>query len=791
MSTLGLVLSAPLQAQTAAPRACHIRWEAVPPLPVFSATEASQLQLEADSLSGEAGVSLLAQGRVRLQRGLLTLNADRVEYRFGDDRVRAAGHIELQRGSDSYRGDELDLNTQSAEGYVTEPRFRFARTQAGGRAQRVDFLGQNRLSVLGASYSSCELSDDTTPPWVLTTRRVRLDFDANEGLAENAVVRFYGVPILAAPLLSFPVTEARKSGWLPPRIEIASTSGLDLAVPYYWNIAPDQDATLTPTVSTKRGAGFEGEYRYLLDQSKGEVQLAWLPHDNTRGISRWALKVQQSGQAGLMLDYDWKLLRVSDDDYWIDGLRGADSVTPRLLGSQAQLRQRRNLSLGEWGDVDQLIYARARTWQTLQGDALTDRIDAPYRQAPQVGALWNGQHGALNWSLQTEFNRYDHQDSTQITGTRAHALGSVAWPLGQGGWQLTPRLGFNAATYQLDQPLADGRRSATRLIPTLSVDNAWIFERPVEAFGHALTQTLEPRLLYVHTPWRDQSALPQFDSAALDFNATTVFAENAFSGIDRVSDTHQVTAGLSSRFVDAGDGRELARLGIAQRYLLRDQRITPDGEPLTQRFSDVLLLASTSALPKWTLEGALQFNPDSDRVVRSIASARYSPGPFRTLYVSHRLQRGVSEQLGLGWQWPLHGPLPDFSPAAQAVRAGAEASATNPLPRASASARCEGTLYGVGRLDYSVRDRRMSGAIAGLEYDAGCWIGRIVANRQSTGQNAATTRLMLQLELTGLSRLGTNPLTVLKDNIPGYQLLSEPRSARADASAEPSTETSR
>lgn len=717
------------------------------------------LRLEADRLSGITGQSLQAQGSARLQRGLLSLQADAVEYRFDADRVRATGRVELLRGGDSYRGTLLDIDTRSAEGYFLAPNFRFGRTQAGGRAERVDFLGPNQLSVRGAQYSSCALEDGVTPPWVLTTRRIRINFDTNEGLADDAVVRFYGVPILAAPLLSFPVTDQRKSGWLPPRIDLASSSGLEIGSPYYWNIAPDLDATLTPTVYSKRGAGLDGEVRYLNATSQGETGWVALPNDTTRGTSRWAARWQHSGQLGRAVDYDWQLLRVADADHWRDGLRGADALTPRLLGSQAQLRQRRTLASGDWGDIDQLLYLRARTWQTLQGQSSADPLEAPYRQAPQAGALWRGQHARLQWSLQTELNRFDHQDAAQLTGERAHALASVAWPLVQSGWQLTPRLGLNAAAYRLDTPLADGRRSVARAIPTLSIDSAWVLERSIDALGTALTQTLEPRLLYVHTPWRDQSQLPRFDSAALDFNATTLFAENAFSGVDRVSDAHHITAGVSTRFIEAGSGNELARMGVAQRYLLRDQRITAEGTPQTERFSDVLVVGSTSALPRWTLDGALQFNPESDRVVRSIASARYSPGPFRTLYVSHRLQRGVSEQAAVGWQWPLGG--------------GAS--------RAPASD-CRGTLYGVGRIDYSVRDRRMSGLIAGLEYDAGCWVGRVVANRQSTGNSAATTRLSMQLELIGLSRLGlgTNPLAVLKDNVPGYQLLGATPTSRFD-----------
>ena len=778
-----LALIAALTPLAAAAQSCRIsapEWATQGlslPLVDASAVDDDRIHLEADRLSGQTGETLVADGRARLQRGLLSLQAEHMEYRQREDRVQATGQVLLARGDDRYQGSELSLNTEHQEGYFLEPRLYLGRTQAGGRAERVDFIGRNRLVVRGAAYSSCALVDGETAPWVLTTRRVRLDFDANEGLAEGAVLRFYGVPILAAPVLSFPVTEDRKSGWLPPLITTSSNAGFGLSVPYYWNIAPDLDATLTPTVLSKRGAGLESEFRYLRPHWRGEINGFWLPRDLTAGRDRWATRWTQQGDLPDDVHYDWHLLRVSDDNYWKDGLRGAESLTPRLLASTAQAQQRRLLQVAGLGEVEQHLYARLQQWQVLQDTDPSTQIAPPYQRTPQIGALWSNRGGPLQWSLQTEFNRFTNTDPTRIAGSRLHALGQVALPLGNEGWRLTPRASFNAAGYDVDRPLSDGRTRAGRVIPSVSVDSAWSLDRETRAFGRDLTQTLEPRLLYAYTPWRDQSALPDFDSAALDFNATTVFSENVFSGIDRVSDANQLTGGLTTRYLDRHSGAELARLGIAQRYRLSDQRITADGVSATSRFSDVLVQGSLMAIPHWTLDSSLQFNTDSDRVERTITSVRYSPGPLRTLYASHRRNRGVSEQLALGWQWPIDGLL---APVSRLV--GNDTAKANGPARSSTSS-CDGRLYGVGALDYSLKDRRISGAIVGFEYDAGCWIGRVVARRQSTSLQASSTQLMLQLELVGLSRLnaGSNPLAVLKDNIPGYQLLRDPRAAAATA----------
>ena len=730
------------------------------------------LGFEADRLEGRLDQRLTLEGNVQLRQAPLRLGAQRVEYDVTRDFLRAEGEVEVERGGDVYRGPRLELELQRMSGHFLSPRFEFARTQTGGSAARLDFLDEDRVNVTGARYSGCrpdpiavDAQGRARLDWVLEADRLRLDFGANEGIAEGAVLRFLDVPILAMPVLSFPLTSARKSGWLPPGIDVANTSGLEVAVPYYWNIAPQFDATLTPVVSSKRGAGLDTEFRYLTGpQARGETHLFALPRDEVAGTARWAARWLQEGQIGQDGHYAWRTQRVSDDAYWQDGLRGTDSLFPRLLGSEAWVQRR----TGGWdarGDGGEtVLYARAQTWQSLQESS--SPFDAPYRRAPQVGLRHDGAGHGFEWSLTLEGNRFTHADPTKLQGSRAHAIGSLALPVGDDGWRLTPRLGLNAAAYATESAMSDGRLRAHRVIPSFSLDSAWTFERPTAAFGRALTQTLEPRLLYLRTGYRDQSSLPNFDAGINDFNAVSVFADRSFSGIDRVADADQITAGLTTRFLDATTGAEAARLGVAQRYLLRDQRITADGQPLTQRFSDVLLTGATSALPSLTLEASAQYSPEVDRLVRSIASVRYSPGPFRTVNATYRLLRGTSEQMELGWQWPLNGPVGLGS----TLMRWWDRDDARPAPVAGA---CQGTLYGVGRVDWSVRDSRISGALLGVEYDSGCWIARMVVQRQSTGASAATNRLMLQLELVGLSRLGPNPLRVLKDNIPGYQLLRD------------------
>jgi LPS-assembly protein len=270
-------------------------------------------------------------------------------------------------------------------------------------------------------------------------------------------------------------------------------------------------------------------------------------------------------------------------------------------------------------------------------------------------------------------------------------------------------------------------------------------------------------MLYVNTPFVDQSSYPNFDSAVKDYSFASIYSENVFSGIDRVSDTHALTAGVTTRLLDAGTGVELLQLGIVQRYLFNDQLVTETGVPEDRGYSDVLLRGSTRVLQPWNLEGYLRYSPSVDRVVRTILGAQYAPGPFRTLNLAYRYARDVSSQYEVSWQWPIYEP-PGGTRRLDGERSGSSGS-------------CGGAWYTVGRVAYNTTEDRVTDSVIGVEYDAGCWIARMAVSRWSTGVSQASTQVLLQLELVGLSRLGSNAINVLRDNIPGYQLLRDRRSA--------------
>ena len=336
------------------------------------------------------------------------------------------------------------------------------------------------------------------------------------------------------------------------------------------------------------------------------------------------------------------------------------------------------------------------------------------------------------------------------------SVAQLSRPFVAPGGYVTPKLQLHATSYQFDSPIVGGATSASRVVPTFSLDSGLQFERPASLFGRNFTQTLEPRAFYVRTPYRDQSRLPNYDSGENDFNFATVFTENAFVGNDRISDANLLTMGLTSRLLNPDTGAEAVRVGVAQRLRFTDQKVAlPGGLPITDRISDLLFGTSINWVPEWTFDSTVQYNPKIGKSERSTFGVRYSPGDYRVVSAAVRRQRDVSSSLDVGWQWPINDLWGDKG---KNLGAG--------------KGQGGGRYYGVGRLNYSFQDKKLVDAVVGVEYDGCCWIGRVLQRSQS-GTTTSNTRILFQLELVGFSRLGVNPLDTLKANIPRYQFLRD------------------
>jgi len=733
-----------------------------PQLPVF---------VFGDRATGSPDSHAHIEGNAELRRGDTVLRADHMDYQVPTDRATASGNVTINQAGNRYAGNVLELHLGSFTGFFSDVRYQLLATQAHGEAERVDFLGRDHSLIHRATYTACQRTeydtgeeDNTTPwqpDWQLRAKRIHLDHAEDVGTAEGGVLEFKGVPILAAPYLTFPLSGRRKSGLLPPTLGLDNLSGVEYAQPYYWNIAPNRDATITPVLMSKRGAALGLDVRYLEPAYHGEWGMNYLPRDWVRGGSRWAYSLRHHhgfatplGALGLHIN----IQRVGDNDYWRDFSHRTsmwpddtrDHLTQRLLPGDATLH---------WASGTQSLMLRTLRWQTLQD--VRNPITPPYDRSPQLHWRANPSLGyGLEAALEVDTTHFQ-SDTTfyrQPNGRRSYALASLRRPFTTAAGFITPRLQLHSSHYAFSHTLANGQSSATRTVPTFSLDSGLVLERDTHWFGRDFLQTLEPRAFYTYTPYRSQHLLPVYDTAAMDFNFASIYSENAFGGQDRIADNNLLTFGVTTRLLDPASGSEAVRLGIAQRLRFSDQKVTmPGGLPVSERLSDILLGAGLHWTPQWGLDATVQYNPKNRRSVRSTVAARWSPGPYRSLSAAWRMHKLTtfvsepSEQLDIGWQWPL-----------------------GDLLRATAKGEREaGRWYSVGRLNYSLRERRFIDTVLGLEYESCCWTGRVVLERLQRSYNTSNTRIMFQLELRGFSRLsfGSNPLSSLRHNVPGYRVL--------------------
>lgn len=706
---------------------------------------------------GQTDVQTILEGDAMLRRGDLSVRADRLEYYQPDDLAKATGHVRVNRAGNIYEGPAMEVRLEAFEGFFTEPNYTFLQNEAHGEAKRIDFIDDKRMVIHNATFTTCKRQPGPSwmPDWILRATSIRVDNEEDTGQAEGAVLSFKGVPILPFPSVSFPLSDKRKSGFLPPTIGLDNVNGLELTQPYYWNIAPNRDATLYPTLMTKRGVDLGGEFRYLENNYNGKLRLDYMPDDKLRDSTRWGFAflhtgLWDTGVSGLgNVAVALNLNRVSDDNYWKDFTRLTPSLTQRLLPNDINLL---------WAKGDVTVNFRTLSWQTLQD--VTSPITPPYDRFPQLAARYARDNvNGYDFSVDADFTHF--QADTVLTGQpnaqRSFMLAQISRPFLAPAGFITPKLQLHVSNYQFDTPLADGSTSASRVVPTFSLDSGLVFERNAEFFGHSFRQTLEPRAFYVYTPFRSQNKLPIYDTAANDYNFASIYTENAFVGNDRIADNNLLTLGVTTRLLDPLTGAENARFGIAQRFRFADQNVTlPGAAPVAERLSDVLLGASVNLSTKWSFDSTLQFNPKADQSVRATVGGRYSPGDYRVVSAAYRFQRDSSEQLDLGWQWPLNDLWGDRG---QELGAG--------------RGQGPGRWYSVGRLNYSLRESKLVDAVIGLEYDAGCWLGRVVLERLQTSTSSANQRIMFQIEFVGFSRLGANPLQTLKENIPRYQYLRE------------------
>jgi LPS-assembly protein len=680
------------------------------------------LFLYADRIESTAPNVIEASGNVEARQAGQNFFADWLLYDISLNAIEARGQVRLEQPALLVSGDTLKLDLDDYSGELTQPEYRFAAQPGRGNAERIDFIDENRSTLQDATYTTCPVDNDD---WFLKVGELDIDRTRNVGTARDASLQFLGVPILYTPWMDFPLSNERKSGVLPPTFGTTERSGIDLLVPYYFNLAPNYDATLYPRLLSKRGVQVGGEFRYLLENVQGENRLEYL-NDSEINRSRWGVALSNLYRVSPTTLAGMRFNRVSDNDYFRD-LSNLISITSvSHLNQEAWVTTQHR----EWN-----AELRVQDFQTLQ-DSTAAFIEEPYARLPYAHFGVNKLFGnRLEFRLESEATRFAH--STKTEGTRVLAYPTLRMPLSNAFGFLTPQIGWHSTYYALDDSAPEDR--ITRNLPIFSLDSGVTFDRPFSFAGEAYEQTLEPRAYYVYAPFRDQDAIPIFDTAQLDFSYAQMFTENQFIGGDRINDANQLTVALTSRFIEAASGLERLQATIGQRYYFSDQLVTlPGVAPRTSSTTDVYVAVGGQITRDLRFDTAWQFDTQNGTTIRQNLGASYRPGPGRTLNFGYRFIDQTTEQVDVSAQWPL------------ARR-----------------------WYGMFRYNHSFQDDKLVEGLAGVEYNGGCWVIRAAFQRLATKEDQSTDSFFLQLELNGMGRLGANPLDVLKHSVPGYRPSNE------------------
>lgn len=695
------------------------------------------IEVSAERMTGRLDRWLDLERDVKVVRGATTIEADRATYRIIQDEVEAAGRVCMKRLQDRYTGDEAVMNMDSGKGHVTNPTYLFGRHGGRGKAEKIDFLSDDQALVTQGTYSTCEAPD---PDWYVQASSLDLDSGRDVGVMRNGVVYFKGVPILGAPLMSFPLSGERRSGMLPPTFGVTSTGGVELTLPYYVNIAPNRDLTLYPRYIARRGLLLGAEGRYLGAGYEGRTRVDGI-QDHMTGAGRYSLSSTHTQKLMPELVFGWNLNKASDNDYPGDFVNSVTDGTQRLLARDVSLTY-----AGTWWNAA----GRVSRYQLLQD--VNNPIQKPYDRLPQLSLTAARQDvGGFDLNFASELTRFSNTVTTgasagseMVGGDRMVVTLSVSRPFIRSGYFITPKVVLDATTYRLDNVSAGAPVNLTRVAPTYSLDTGMTFERDAHIGGHDGMQTLEPRLFYVYTPYRDQRQYPNFDSGLADFNFAQIFSESRFVGHDRIGDTSQITGALVSRFIEE-NGLERLRMAFGQRFYFSDQKVTLDGAAATVNGSksDLLLSLGGQLTDKLALDNTVQYSQTLRQMVRSTLGARWRPAPKKVLNLTYRLDRtnpaGLLRQMDMSGQWPV-----------------------------------SRRWYAVSRINYSIPDKTVAEGLLGMEYKADCWVFRLVAQRIPTSSTRASTSFFIQLELNGFSRIGSNPLDALSSSIPGYQIINQP-----------------
>ncbi len=723
-------------------------------LPVDADRASAPLDLEGARITREGELDYRIEGNALATRADQRLAADVIDYDGEAARAAAVGNVVYQDRSVLINATRADAALDTDTTRLDELRYQLIGASPTGAAMRGSGAAKRAVVKTVAGARSTELSavdfstcESARPAWRIVADELLLDHEDGSGYARGLRLELGGTTVLALPRASFPIDDRRRSGFLIPSVGGSSDDGFDLTVPYYLNLAPHYDATLTPRLITDRGLMLGGEFRWLGTRDSGTVAATFLPDDRIANRNRHSFNLFHRFNLSSSFNLTSNINRVSDDRYFEDFGDGLAAAATTLLPSSLYLTGRGDVgAAGWWG-----LAAGGDEYQVT--DPRIGAAGEPYRRLPRVvvdSVLPLG--SAVELGLRGEFVSFD-KDSyragaariTPITGERLDLMPWLAVPFERAWGFVRPELTLRHTRYELDlgsfanDPVCPASRcevSPRRTTPIASVDAGLYFDRATNAFGTPLRQTLEPRLYYLRVPDRNQSTLPLFDTQELSFSFAQLFRPNRFSGADRQMDANQLTVALTTRLIDDTAGSERLRASIGQIRYFDDQSVQLPGVAPTDFAGSAWAAELDLALsPRWRIVAAQIHDPETDRSTQSAVRLQHRFGERGVANLAYRYRRGVFEQL--------------------------DASAALPI---SANMRL------VARWNWSLVDARTLEGFAGVEYEACCLALRVLGRhyvRNIEGETA--NALFVELELKGLGSLGRRSEDFLRRAILGYR----------------------
>ena len=616
---------------------------------------------EADLI--ENGISTLI-GNAEITRNTQQVRAETIKYNQTEDTADLSGNVNYWDADLFLDSNDAFLQFDNGIGEFSNADYILKESRGRGTAEKLVLDIGTRTDMEKLEYTTCDPDDKF---WSFTASSLSLNHESNYGKARNVLLRIKDIPVFYTPYMSFPLSNERKSGFLAPSYGTTNRNGFEFRTPYYWNISPNMDATLTPRLLTDSGVMAMGEYRFLHKRGDGRINLEYLPSDNGRNDddrNLFGLKLNQSflSKGDISINYN----RVSDKFYFEDFGSQLSTTSTRYLQQMGEISYRGN----NWN-----ILTRIQNYQTV--DRSIAATSKPYKRLPQVAFKYDQpkENNQLRLGIDSEIVYFERDGDdallNNVNGLRFDMSPYISFPMSTAATFLEPKLSLRYTQYALDDNSLF-ESSPNRVLPILSLDSGVFLERETTVFNTAYFQTLEPRLYYLYIPHDGQEDLPIFDTGLYTFSFNSLFYSDRFNNPDRVGDANQITLAVTSKLINQNSGKSLGSLSFGQIFYFRDRKVTLPG--LADRDDDTSSLIAafdTNIINDTRISADFQWNPYVSNSTEKITfQARYNPAPNKVLNFSYRVVRSNEvnrvrgfdslgnsatdiDQTDISFNWPL------------------------------------------------------------------------------------------------------------------------------------------